>query len=348
MERNKLISVLQVFGILLVVLGHCQSGVSPKPLWYDWIYSFHMPLFFFISGYLLKLTNEKKGCGVGAQPWWGTQGWIWKKTKRLLVPYLVISTFAYLPKVLMSRYALRPVDLSWNAYLEMLAYPVQNVIGFFWFLPTLFVVFALVMAAGRCAGAKRMSWLYYLLLPFAFLLSLYNPLLELNDYVFSVFNMSGAVTHLFYFALGYYVRAWHLIRENASQVGLKVLLTFAVSVAMVVAKPDGLGDIGERVWDILAAVNGIIMSVQLCLLYVQRDRHFLDFLFGASYAIYLFSWFPQTASQQVFVSLTGSPRWVGSVLAFFTGVYLPWLIYKWIRCHKEGRVGKVIAFLSGM
>ena len=44
---------MQTFGIILVVLGHStyqlmQAGHTPAI--YKWIYTFHMPLFFFISG----------------------------------------------------------------------------------------------------------------------------------------------------------------------------------------------------------------------------------------------------------------------------------------------------------
>jgi len=42
---------LKVFAILLVVIGHTNT------IFTKFIYSFHMPLFFFISGYFLKVTD---------------------------------------------------------------------------------------------------------------------------------------------------------------------------------------------------------------------------------------------------------------------------------------------------
>lgn len=44
------ISICKGIGIILVVLGHLNIG----EYWHQVIYSFHMPLFFFISGYLFK------------------------------------------------------------------------------------------------------------------------------------------------------------------------------------------------------------------------------------------------------------------------------------------------------
>lgn len=65
LEKNRIIELdfYKGIAILLVVLGHSISrGVAnhyldPVMLW---IYSFHMPLFFFISGYLISYTSYKK------------------------------------------------------------------------------------------------------------------------------------------------------------------------------------------------------------------------------------------------------------------------------------------------
>lgn len=60
-QRDVLPDVLKGFGIILVVLGHCIQAGSGKAYmesaayfgdgWYQFIYSFHMPLFMVISGY---------------------------------------------------------------------------------------------------------------------------------------------------------------------------------------------------------------------------------------------------------------------------------------------------------
>ena len=53
MENIKRIDYLDYtkgFGILLVILGHIYDASNPIKIW---LYSFHMPLFFIISGFLL-------------------------------------------------------------------------------------------------------------------------------------------------------------------------------------------------------------------------------------------------------------------------------------------------------
>ncbi len=54
-KKDSLFSLLKGIGIALVVIGH--SG-CPDALC-DFIYAFHMPLFFIISGFLFKSTIFK-------------------------------------------------------------------------------------------------------------------------------------------------------------------------------------------------------------------------------------------------------------------------------------------------
>lgn len=49
-NRNQVIDILRAIGIVLVVLGHCTDNVFLS----RFVYIFHLPLFFLISGYLYK------------------------------------------------------------------------------------------------------------------------------------------------------------------------------------------------------------------------------------------------------------------------------------------------------
>lgn len=333
LNKNNLVSFLQAFGIVLVVLGHSRQGAPADPLWFTWIYSFHMPLFMFISGFLLRYTNERKGYALAATP---IGKFMWKKVKRLLIPYVVISTLAFVPKVLLSRFAVRPLEFSLTDYIHMLIYPWDNVIIFFWFLPTLFIIFFLVVCGAKLLQRVQTPQKHTVLLAALLLLHLFNPLESIR-----LFNIGGVVGYLLYFALGYYTCRYHLPEQMHRHLGAGLCLTGVLSVLFVTLIPDFFGK------DVLMAANGIILSLLLGQLYVQRQWHFLHHLFGASYAIYLFSWFPQVASQQIFLGLTHAPWQVGGILAFFTGVYIPLLIYKWIVRHKQGHVGRYVALLTG-
>lgn len=47
-QRDAVVDIAKGIGILLVVYGHLKNPFNP------FIYAFHMPLFFFLSGFLLK------------------------------------------------------------------------------------------------------------------------------------------------------------------------------------------------------------------------------------------------------------------------------------------------------
>jgi fucose 4-O-acetylase-like acetyltransferase len=104
-KDNKLynIAILNCISIILVVLGH--SGCVWAGKWNDkvfynssssikyitlYIYSFHMPLFVFISGYLYSY-------GKRLDKYKSFKQFIGKKVNRQLIPYLLVGTLFMLP-----------------------------------------------------------------------------------------------------------------------------------------------------------------------------------------------------------------------------------------------------------
>lgn len=79
MERDTRIDSLKGIGIIFVVLGH-YSYQMEYPSWSEWIWSFHMPLFFIVGGYLFAMKENKNyECGLKA--------FLYKKGRQLLLPY---------------------------------------------------------------------------------------------------------------------------------------------------------------------------------------------------------------------------------------------------------------------
>ena len=85
-DNNKRLDYLDVakgIGILLVILGHCQLGRIGRA--HSLIYSFHMPLFFFLSGFVYKDYEIKI--------------FLKKKIRGLLLPVIVFSCIYTLYKI---------------------------------------------------------------------------------------------------------------------------------------------------------------------------------------------------------------------------------------------------------
>lgn len=81
-NRSIWIDAAKGVGILLIFLGHVWSTVTPSAL-YVWIYAFHVPLFFFVSGLTLKPATGPLAGVVG------------KKLRTLIVPYFWYAFLGY-------------------------------------------------------------------------------------------------------------------------------------------------------------------------------------------------------------------------------------------------------------
>ncbi len=83
--RDIRLDALKGFLGILVVVGHVFFNYTPSgesSFAVNFCYSFHMFLFIFISGFLIghKEHNNK---------------WLWKRFKRIIIPYLIWTTFSF-------------------------------------------------------------------------------------------------------------------------------------------------------------------------------------------------------------------------------------------------------------
>lgn len=127
-ERKELRFITILYGIAaaLVVFGHSHplhSAYPHSPI--NWVYQFHMPLFFLIAGILTAYTAP----GRKIWPWWK------KKALRLLTPYIVLSLAAWLPKTMLGAYMNDDMTISWANLARILLIPREGVWGHFWFIP---------------------------------------------------------------------------------------------------------------------------------------------------------------------------------------------------------------------
>lgn len=134
MNRIIFLDIAKAICIVLVVVGHYIPTNSP--LWYktlhDVIYTFHMPLFMFASGYVYIATKRENGYG----------SFIVKKIKRLMIPYFTTSFIVISIKILTqgSMSVENPVT-PWS-YLKMLYFPEAGY--FLWFIWALWWMFVII------------------------------------------------------------------------------------------------------------------------------------------------------------------------------------------------------------
>ena len=123
-ERIIWIDNLRVIGILAVILGHISSPLG------NFIYSWHMPLFFLLAGFFLKHELS-------------TKEFIVKDFTRLIIPYFIFAVLALIIETI-KRAALNREGLDYLYELQgifiWMDHPtLMNTYGFvLWFLPSLF------------------------------------------------------------------------------------------------------------------------------------------------------------------------------------------------------------------
>ena len=120
MERRKDLDFAKGVGIILMVLGHCYSEGNGGAL-KIWFYSFHMPLFFLVSGMLVQ-SKERIPFGH----------FICKRARGLLLPYFIWGIAAALYLSIMGR---RSFDWFWGCLVQVATFQGLSAM---WFLPCLF------------------------------------------------------------------------------------------------------------------------------------------------------------------------------------------------------------------
>lgn len=135
-------------GIVLVVYGHVSDGLfragipfseAAFRIPYDVIYTFHMPLFFFLSGLFFPASWQRRG----------SLGLIRSKVDTIVYPYVVWSLIQGLVEVALSRYTNRQTTL-----MDILSFP-WHPRQQFWFLYALFFTFVAACIAYRWLPARR-------------------------------------------------------------------------------------------------------------------------------------------------------------------------------------------------
>ncbi|MEH6936414.1 acyltransferase family protein [Bacillus sp. JJ664] len=128
-EREQWLDVAKMIGILLVVYGHSSEG-GPQSI--TFIYWFHMPLFFMISGYLFKPVNSFSELKF----------YIKKLAFRLLVPYCTYLILFSMYKLILQAQE-GPIHLSTimkeGVSLLIGGRFITGIHGVFWYVTCLFI-----------------------------------------------------------------------------------------------------------------------------------------------------------------------------------------------------------------
>lgn len=178
------VDIAKCFGIFLVVLGHLPIPATLKIV----IYSFHMPFFFFISGYLFNIKKHSAFIDF-----------LRHRTKQLLVPYFFFSIITYIFWLFIGRKFGADTLENIPVYKPLLGIfygtDTDNYLihcGALWFLPCLFIVEIIYCLLYKLIN-KYLQFLVYAVIGYV------NW--KFHD-VALPFSFNAALSALFFYAVG--------------------------------------------------------------------------------------------------------------------------------------------------
>lgn len=265
-KRIVYLDIAKALCIILVVIGHyCPEGC---PEWWRainrFIYSFHMPLFMFASGFVY-IATKRDGERYGV--------FIMKKIKRLMIPYFVVSAIVIGIKLLTESHVYVENPKTVMSFVKMFYYPEA---GFFlWFIWALWWMFVIVPVfktkQQRLALFAISILLHYL--PFA---------------TTDIFCVSQFKNMLIFFMLGVMVYDWKEFLCAFDRVPkVAYIAAFATTYAISVT-PVGGGYIASAKY--LLPFLGIAAVISLSKMIEQSKlkNGWLMTVSASSYIIYLF------------------------------------------------------------
>ena len=139
--RKKYIDIAKGIGIIFVVIGHCPYAYNSLT---QWIYAFHMPLFFVISGMVWnRVSHEKRG--------YFNKSFLFDKIKRLVIPCYIWG-FAYMLVNAVRSKIFSPLFIAYLLYGSQSGFSHAGSLSSLWFMTCMFLAvcaFELIQMANK-------------------------------------------------------------------------------------------------------------------------------------------------------------------------------------------------------
>lgn len=243
--RLEHIDIAKGIGIILVVFGHL-TGTEGIPYWLSFgrsfIYQFHIPLFFFVSGLFFSEADD-----------WGR--FFVKKIKRLYIPFVFANGLFLIIDVCLRCLSQEPVvlvDVFKHFVKIVLLLSVTPLGGATWFLKALFVITIFYRCLWQVSGNRLFVLIICLLLGF------------LGTYIQSWHSMSAIMAGLLFFCLGCVVNRTGYQNVPCLKLSASMLVFFCV---LVLICPVNNVDIAMGIYqNRFFAFSGAIIGINMILL----------------------------------------------------------------------------------
>jgi len=210
-KRNILLDALKGFTIILVVLGHSIQYVQNKAfdsnLVFRLIYSFHMPLFMFISGFVSFKTFD------------GSWNKLLKRFKSLIIPFWAWFIFSFFVSYLIYIFnGVNKPDLQYSI-IAVLKSPDNGL----WFLWILFLNYIFLFLSFKISTKFEEIYMFFFLLAI-------NVFMHFTKWSYLGIGLLG--WHLRFYLLGYVIHKYeHKINKILKILGILSFFLYPILVS---------------------------------------------------------------------------------------------------------------------
>lgn len=195
---NAAFGILSALAIIMVVAGHLGYNVLTVGDLFPY-YSFHVPLFMFISGYFYRQEEQERPLS-----------YLKKKARRLLLPYfiwnLVYGVTAWLLRSFANFTFGEPVTIK-TLFLDPFLHGYQYLYNFAaWFVPVLFLIEVMNLFLRIVLRAMRLDYEWLILIG-TLTVGMTVVWLAIGGHVWGLYKMPGRILFLFpCFQMGQFYR----------------------------------------------------------------------------------------------------------------------------------------------
>lgn len=303
-QRDKKIDVLYTIGIFLVLLGHShpsdwtlfESTIFKEVIIF--IYTFHMALFFFITGYLLENSHSIEN--------YGYKKWIFEKAVRLLTPYIVLSVGALFPKYYLENHMWPTVKALFTTIFN----PRKGVWGHFWFIPVLLMCYIFFGLWKRFITDRNKQLMTLIMIAISlglYFLPLHTDLLGFNDFKEACIFVSVGIM------IKQIISQRYKNAIQKSHVACRILCIIAAIGLNIFMMHI------ERMHTLVSLASaGIMIFACWELSILIGENRFTLWISSHNFTIYIYSWL----FQSVFMTICGileMPWYITSIAMFIVG-----------------------------
>lgn len=253
-----------VKGLAVILVVYCHNN----PIFNEYIYSFHVPLFFLVSGMFHKIQSDAKSIFYAIR----------KRFKFLIIPYFLWAILLYLFWFFLGRHYGDSVDLNYSVQ--------DNLIGVFvaqgghefmdwgvqlWFIPCLFMVYCLFSVIGLIKKRILRCICVFLFLILGYFLK--------DIFPWYIWSFDVSLIALVFYSIGFETKGFLLLNKDKYHILLIfIFMVLHLSLYRFNGRIDMYqSDYGNSI--LLFLINGVLGSLAYIYLFKTFSKiTFLSFL----------------------------------------------------------------------